>query len=53
METVRVIIRDLNFHKIKDLRRRELIVLVYVIQNYLVPERILVVVLDMGRDILF
>jgi hypothetical protein len=33
METVRVrvIIRDLNFHKIKDLRRRELIVLVYVI----------------------
>jgi hypothetical protein len=50
---VRVRIKDINFHKIKDLRSSELIALVCVIWRYLVPERKLVVVLDMVRDSLF
>ena len=53
METVGVRFSDLNFRKIKDLRRCGLIALVCVIWNYLVPERRLVVVLDMVRDSLF
>ena len=53
METVGVRFSDLNFRKIKDLRRSGLIALVCVIWNYLVPERRLVVVLDMVRDSLF
>ena len=53
METVGVRFSDLNFLKIKYLRRSGLIALVYVIWRYLVPERILVAILDMVRDSLF
>ena len=53
MVTVGVSFNDLNFRKIKDLRRSGLIALVCVIWRYLVPERRLVVVLDMVRDSLF
>jgi hypothetical protein len=53
MVALEVSFKDLNFRKIKDLRRCGLIALVCVIWNYLVPERRLVVVLDMVRDSLF
>ncbi len=43
----------INFPKIKDLRRKELIILVYVIWKYLIQGARSAVVLGMGWDNLF